>query len=138
MGQVYQATDTKLNRQVGEAFANDPDRLARFQREAQSSPAFLPGPGQVFGQGGQVSGRGIYTVTGDERHVLALRAAVSHRGDLMADMKPESEQRTQRQMTLRLVLPLLVLAGLFFVLATLLFEFLDFFYLREVFRRGFP
>ena len=40
MGQVYQTTDTKLNRQVAlkilpEAFASDPDRLARFQREAQ-------------------------------------------------------------------------------------------------------
>ena len=40
MGQLYQATDTKLNRQVAlktlpEAFASDPDRLARFQREAQ-------------------------------------------------------------------------------------------------------
>ena len=40
MGEVWEATDTKLNRQVAlkilpEAFAADPDRLARFQREAQ-------------------------------------------------------------------------------------------------------
>src|SRR5437764_11428464 len=40
MGEVWRATDTKLNREVAikilpEAFANDPDRLARFTREAQ-------------------------------------------------------------------------------------------------------
>ena len=40
MGQVWQARDTQLNRQVAlkiltDAFASDPDRLARFTREAQ-------------------------------------------------------------------------------------------------------
>src|SRR5438067_11851446 len=41
MGQVYRARDTRLQRDVAlkilpDAFASDPDRLARFQREAQT------------------------------------------------------------------------------------------------------
>src|SRR5438477_4983187 len=41
MGQVYRATDTTLGRQVAikilpDAFAADPERLARFQREAKT------------------------------------------------------------------------------------------------------
>ena len=44
MGEVYLATDTKLKRKVAikvlpEAFAADPDRVARFHREAQAVAA---------------------------------------------------------------------------------------------------
>ncbi len=40
MGEVYKALDTKLDRDVAlkilpDAFVNDPERLARFQREAK-------------------------------------------------------------------------------------------------------
>src|ERR1019366_8027598 len=40
MGEVYRAKDTKLKRDVAikvfpEAFARDPERMARFQREAE-------------------------------------------------------------------------------------------------------
>ena len=40
MGEVWRATDTKLGREVAikvipDSFAQDPDRMARFTREAQ-------------------------------------------------------------------------------------------------------
>src|ERR1700692_4559027 len=40
MGEVYRARDTKLKREVAlkvlpESFARDPERMARFQREAE-------------------------------------------------------------------------------------------------------
>ena len=55
MGQVWQATDTQLNRQVAlkilpDAFAADPDRLARFQREAQVLASLNhPGIAAIYG-----------------------------------------------------------------------------------------
>jgi serine/threonine protein kinase len=44
MGEVFRARDTKLNRDVAikvlpAAFADDPERLARFTREAQTLAA---------------------------------------------------------------------------------------------------
>ena len=50
MGQVWQATDTELNRDVSlkilpDAFAAGPDRFARFQRAAQVLASHnQPGP----------------------------------------------------------------------------------------------
>ena len=55
MGQVYQATDTKLKRQVAlkilpEAFSADPERLARFQREAEVLASLNhPGIAAIYG-----------------------------------------------------------------------------------------
>ena len=44
MGEVYRARDTRLNREVAikvlpAAFARDPERLRRFQQEAQAAAA---------------------------------------------------------------------------------------------------
>ena len=55
MGEVYRARDTKLNRDVAlkilpDAFATDPDRLARFTREAQLLAALNhPNVAQIHG-----------------------------------------------------------------------------------------
>src|SRR5512143_225732 len=55
MGQVYRARDTKLNRDVAlkilpDAFASDPDRLARFSREAQTLAALShPNIAHIYG-----------------------------------------------------------------------------------------
>ena len=55
MGQVYQATDTNLDRQVAikvlpDAFSSDPDRLARFEREAKVLASLNhPNIGHIYG-----------------------------------------------------------------------------------------
>src|SRR3954462_8328432 len=55
MGEVYRARDTKLQRDVAlkilpEAFARDPDRLARFEREARGLAALnQPHIAQIYG-----------------------------------------------------------------------------------------
>jgi serine/threonine protein kinase len=55
MGEVYRARDSKLNRDVAlkvlpDSFANDPERLARFQREAQVLASLNhPNIGGIYG-----------------------------------------------------------------------------------------
>src|SRR5215471_905524 len=55
MGEVYRARDTKLNRDVAlkilpDAFAADPERLARFKREAQVLASLNhPNIGAIYG-----------------------------------------------------------------------------------------
>ena len=55
MGEVYRATDARLGRDVAlkllpEAFASDPDRLARFEREAKLLASLNhPGIAHLYG-----------------------------------------------------------------------------------------
>src|SRR6266852_2121515 len=55
MGEVYKARDTKLDRHVAikvlpEALANDPERLARFEREAKVLASLNhPNIAQIYG-----------------------------------------------------------------------------------------
>jgi serine/threonine protein kinase len=61
MGEVYRATDTKLGREVAvkllpEVFAADPDRLARFEREARVLASLNhPGIAHLYGSSRQTS-----------------------------------------------------------------------------------
>jgi len=56
MGEVYQARDTTLDRDVAlkvlpEAFTSDPDRLARFEREAKVLASLNhPNIGSIYGR----------------------------------------------------------------------------------------
>jgi Tol biopolymer transport system component len=65
MGQVYRATDTVLKRQVAiktlpDLVANDPERLARFQREAEVLAALNhPNIAQIYGVEGVDGVRGL-------------------------------------------------------------------------------
>ncbi len=57
MGEVYRAEDTKLGREVAikvlpETFPTDPDRLARFEREAKVLASLNhPNIGSIYGLG---------------------------------------------------------------------------------------
>src|SRR5260370_21459712 len=69
MGEVYRAKDTRLKRDVAlkalpDAFANDPDRMARLEREAQLLPSLHHPP--------------ITPVSGVEHHALIMAFVEGH------------------------------------------------------------
>ena len=80
MGQVYRARDPKLKRDVAikvlpDTFANDPERLARFTREAQTLASLNhPNIAHIHGleESGVVRALVMEIVEGDD---LSLRIA---------------------------------------------------------------
>src|SRR4249919_3799646 len=74
MGEVYRARDTKLNRDVAlkvlpDSFASDPDRLARFTREAQTLASLNhPNIAHIYGleESGVVRALVMELVEGDD------------------------------------------------------------------------
>jgi serine/threonine protein kinase/Tol biopolymer transport system component len=84
MGVVYRARDTKLNRDVAlkvlpDLFANDPDRLARFTREAQTLASLNhPNIAHIHGleESGDVRALVMELVDGDDLSQRIARGAI--------------------------------------------------------------
>jgi Tol biopolymer transport system component len=84
MGQVYRARDTKLNRDVAlkilpDAVGNDPDRLARFTREAQTLASLNhPNIAHIHGLEESNGGRALVMelVEGDDLSQRIARGAI--------------------------------------------------------------
>ena len=84
MGQVYQARDTRLHRDVAlkilpDAFARDPDRLARFTREAQTLASLNhPNIAQIHGfeESGDVRALVMELVEGEDLSQRIARGAI--------------------------------------------------------------
>ena len=90
MGEVYRARDTTLDRNVAikvlpEAFAADPERIARFQREAQTLALLNhPNIAIIHGleQAGHVPALVMELVEGDDLSQRIARASRSKRSRL--------------------------------------------------------
>jgi serine/threonine-protein kinase len=84
MGQVYRATDTKLKRQVAikilpPSLAADPDRLARFQREAEVLASLNhPNIAAIYGLEEGPAEAGHHGSTGEDVRGVRLQPDLTH------------------------------------------------------------
>ena len=87
MGEVYRARDTRLGREVAikilpRAFKDDPDRLARFEREARMLASLNhPHIGAIYGleDGDDVTALVMELVEGDDLSQRIARGTIPHR-----------------------------------------------------------
>ena len=100
MGEVYRARDTKLNRDVAikvlpEVLATDPERLARFEREAQALAALNhPHIAQIYGvEESPSTGSGQAPSTGSGQAPIALVMELVE-GPTLADLIATPRPRT--------------------------------------------
>jgi Tol biopolymer transport system component/predicted Ser/Thr protein kinase len=113
MGKVYRATDTKLNREVAikvlpESFAENPDRMARFRREAQVLASLNhPNVAAIYGveenalvmelvEGENLKGPlPIKTAIDYARQIAAGLEAAHEKGIVHRDLKPANIKVTR-------------------------------------------
>jgi len=106
MGTVYRATDTKLNRDVAikilpDSLARDPDRIARFEREAQVLASLNhPNIAAIYGveqgaivmelvEGEDLKGPlPVETAVGYAKQIVAGLEAAHEKGIVHRDLKP--------------------------------------------------